>query len=456
MPDAITTHSPATGEPLETYAYHTDAEVEAILAAAHRAAGRQRETPLAERAAGLRRAAALLDARRRPLAELMTREMGKPIAQAEAEVEKCAWVCRHYAEHGPAYLADESVDTEAPRSLVAYEPLGAVLAVMPWNFPLWQVFRFAAPALLAGNVGLLKHATNVLGCGYAIEEVLREAGFGEGAFTHLVLDHDRLGGVIADDRVAAVTLTGSDRAGRAVGRQAGEALKKTVLELGGSDAFLVFADADLDRAVGTAVTARTQNNGQSCIAAKRFLLEAPIAEAFAEAFAERMAALRVGDPMDPVTEVGPLARADLRDDLHEQVRQTLAEGARLLTGGEVPEGSGHYYPPTVLADVTSEMTPYREELFGPVAALSVFETEGEAVALANATPFGLGAAVFTGDQARGERVARGLACGAAFVNEMVKSHPALPFGGVKASGYGRELGRAGIREFTNAKTLWLA
>jgi len=453
---SVTTQNPATGEPLETYAYHTGAEVEALLAAAHRAAARQRETPLAERTAALSRAADVLDARRRPLAELMTREMGKPIGQAEAEVEKCAWVCRHYAEHAAAYLADEPVDTEAPRSLVAYEPLGVVLAVMPWNFPLWQAIRFAAPALAAGNVGLLKHATNVLGCGYAIEDVFREAGFPEGAFAHVVLEHDRIGAVIADERVAAVTLTGSDRAGRAVARQAGEALKKTVLELGGSDAFLVFADADLDRAVETAVTARTQNNGQSCIAAKRFLLEAPIADAFAERFAARMEALRVGDPMDPATDVGPLARADLRDELHEQVHRTLGEGARLLTGGDIPAGPGHFYPPTTLADVTAEMTPYREELFGPVAALSTFRTEEEAVEHANATPFGLGAAVFTGDRQRGERVARQLACGAAFVNEMVKSHPALPFGGVKASGYGRELGRAGILEFTNVKTLWLA
>jgi acyl-CoA reductase-like NAD-dependent aldehyde dehydrogenase len=347
------------------------------------------------------------------------------------------------------------VETEARRSLVTFQPIGAVLAIMPWNFPLWQVLRFAAPNIMAGNVAVLKHAANVLGCGYAIEELFEEAGFADGVFQHIVVDHDQLADVIADERIRGVTLTGSDRAGRAVAGNAGEHLKKTVLELGGTDAFIVLADADLELAVDKAVTARVQNNGQSCIAAKRFILEAAIADEFTTRFVDRMAALRMGDPADPETEIGPLARQDLRDELHDQVRRSVKEGAEILTGGAIPDGEGYFYPPTVLRGAAPGSVPYREELFGPVAAITVVADEARAVAAANATRFGLGGAVFTRDLRRGEDVARRLECGCAFVNELVKSHPNLPFGGVKQSGYGRELGLQGIREFVNVKTIWV-
>ena len=454
-PATVTTHDPATGEPLETYPRLTDAEVDAALDRAAAAFEAHRRTSFAERAAAMRRAADLLERDAEAHGALMTREMGKPIRQAVAEAQKCAWVCRYYAEHAERFLQDERAETDARRSLVAYEPLGPVLAVMPWNFPFWQVFRFAAPTLMAGGVGLLKHADNVLGCAGAIADVLREAGFAEGVFGVLAVDHDAAGAVVADDRVRAVTLTGSDRAGRAVGAQAAAALKPTLLELGGSDPFVVLADADLDRAVEVGVAARVQNNGQSCIAAKRFILEAPVAEAFTARFVERMAALAVGDPTDPATDIGPLARADLRETVHDQVERAVAAGAEVLCGGEVPDGPGFYYPPTVLAGVGGGSPAFGEEVFGPVASLTVAADEAEAVRLANATRFGLGASVWTRDRERGERLAREVRAGAVFVNEMTKSHPALPFGGVGDSGYGRELGRPGIRAFVNAKTVWV-
>ena len=452
---AFTTTDPASGETLGTYPALSDAALDATLQTAHDAWTRHRQRSLAERADGLRRVADLLEQNADEHAALMTREMGKPLAQAKAEAEKCAWVCRYYAEHGAAFLADEPAETEAEWSGVAFEPLGPVLAIMPWNFPYWQAMRFAAPAVMAGNVGLLKHAENVLGCGDALAQLFHDAGFERGVFQHIVVPVEKVDGIIHDRRVAAVTLTGSERAGRAVGKAAGEALKPCVLELGGSDAFVVLDDADLDRAVEVGVASRTQNNGQSCIAAKRFILHRDIADAFTERFVAAMEALTVGDPTQEATDLGPLAREDLRDGLQDQVSRARAEGAEVLTGGEIPSGEGWYYPPTVLAGVTEHMLPFREELFGPVASLTVAEDEADAVRLANATRFGLGGAVFTGDRARGERVARQMASGAVFVNQMTKSHPALPFGGIGASGVGRELARQGIRSFVNQKTIWI-
>lgn len=451
-----TTINPTTGSEIATYDLLTAAAIEAALVRAEAAYREHRALSLTDRAERLTRTADLLEADQRRYASLMTCEMGKPIQQALAEVEKCAWVCRYYAEHGETFLADEEREAGAGRrSFVAYQPVGPVLAVMPWNYPFWQVFRFAAPALMAGNVGLLKHAKNVIGCGNAIEEVFREAGFVEGAFQHLPVETDAVAGIIADRRVRAVTLTGSEGAGAAVARAAGNALKPTVLELGGSDAFIVLADADLDRALDIGVTARTQNNGQSCIAAKRFILEAPVAETFTEGLAERMAALTVGDPKDPSTDVGPLAREDLRNEVHDQVRRAVDDGAEILTGGTIPKEKGFFYPPTVLGGVTEGTVAFDEEIFGPVASVIVAEDADDAVRLANASRFGLGGAVFTEDRAQGERVARAMESGACFINQMTKSHPNLPFGGVKDSGYGRELSRQGIRAFVNAKTIWM-
>jgi len=454
MSESTTTVNPATGEALATYAYHTESETEDLLQRAADAFERHRATSFGERAEKMERAADLLEDRKRETAELMTREMGKPIGQAVAEVEKCAWVCRYYAEHAEAQLADEAVETEAAKSLIVYQPLGLIVAVMPWNFPLWQVFRFAAPNLMAGNVGVLKHASNVQGCAEVMEGLFREAGFGN-AFQNLRVGHGRFEGVIADDRVRGVTLTGSGPAGRAVASAAGQHLKPSVLELGGSDPFLVLADADLDRAVEIGVTGRVQNNGESCIAAKRFIVEASVADAFTERFVRAFEELTVGDPMDEATDVGPLAREDLRDEVHDQVERAVADGADILTGGEPLDRAGYYYAPTVLGSVQRGTVAFDEEIFGPVASVIVAADVDEAVDLANDTRFGLGGAVFTEDLATGEAVARRLDCGCAFVNEMVKSHPHLPFGGVKDSGYGRELSGLGIREFVNAKTLWV-
>ena len=449
-----TTVNPATEAEIATRPYASDAGLDAALALAADAAETHRQSGFADRAEPMRRLADALDEQATDLAALMTAEMGKPLAQAVAEARKCAAVCRYYAEHAERFLADEPRETEAARSFVAYEPLGPVLAVMPWNFPFWQVFRFAAPTVMAGGVGLVKHAENVLGCGDRIAGLFREAGFAEGVLQHVVLSHDQTARAIADARVRAVTLTGSERAGRAVGALAGAALKPAVLELGGTDAFVVLADADLDAAVEAGVAARVQNNGQSCIAAKRFILERPVAEAFARRFTERMEALRVGDPTGDV-DLGPLARADLRETVHDQVARAAAGGAEVLCGGAVPAGAGFYYPPTVLAGVEEGTVAFAEEIFGPVAALTVADDADHAVRLANATRFGLGGSVWTADRQRGEAVARAVRSGAVFVNAMTRSHPALPFGGVGASGYGRELGREGARAFTNAKTVWV-
>jgi acyl-CoA reductase-like NAD-dependent aldehyde dehydrogenase len=447
--------NPATGASIREYPAHSVSDVEIRLARAREAAIAWRALPIAARAARIGEIARALRAGVKDYARMMTEEMGKPITAAEAEVEKCAVLCDHVATHGPAYLAPETFATEASKSFVRYDPLGAVLAIMPWNFPFWQAFRCAAPALLAGNVVLLKHASNVPGCALAIESVFRDAGLPAGVFTTLLVPASAVGHLIAHPAIHAIALTGSELAGSEIAGRAGAALKKTVLELGGSDAFIVLADADPGRAAEAAAAGRTINSGQSCIAAKRFLVEAAVADAFEEAFVARMRALVVGDPMDRRTQVGPLARADLRDALQRQVEQTLAQGARLLLGGTSGTGPGYFYPPTVLTSVEPGMTAFDEETFGPVAVVVRARDERHAVELANQSRYGLGASVWTADPARGERMAESLEAGSVFVNENVKSDPRLPFGGVKRSGYGRELAQAGIREFVNIKTVWV-
>ncbi|HXG27549.1 MAG TPA: NAD-dependent succinate-semialdehyde dehydrogenase, partial [Nevskiales bacterium] len=397
-----------------------------------------------------------LRARREDCAALMTAEMGKPIAAARAEIDKCAWVCEYYAAHAQQMLAPEPVATEAERSFVAFNPLGVILAVMPWNFPFWQVFRFAAPALMAGNAALLKHASNVTGCALLIEELVREAGFPEHLFRTLLIGSRQVEAVIAHSRVMAVTLTGSEAAGRAVARAAGECLKKTVLELGGSDAYIVLEDADLEVAVNACVAARLVNTGQSCIAAKRFIVVAPVLEEFERRVVAKMQAAVMGDPRDEKTQLGPLARVDLREQLHEQVQLSLGRGARLLLGGEIPDGPGAFYPATVLTDVQPGMPAHDEELFGPVAAIIPVHDQAEALRVANDSDFGLGAAVFTRDLARGEQLAaEAIEAGFVAVNDFVRSDPRLPFGGIKLSGYGRELSHFGIREFVNIKSVYV-
>lgn len=448
--------NPATGEVIGRYDPHGVHDVELAIDRAEATFHEWRRLSLEARAARVRALGALLRERQAELGRLATREMGKPIKEARAEVEKCAWVCEHYAEHGPALLAPERVETEATRSFVTFQPLGVVLAIMPWNFPFWQLFRFAAPALLAGNTVLLKHAANVPGCALAIERVVRDAGFPEGALKTLLIESHAVEGIIASPHVAAVTLTGSVRAGRAVAAQAGAQLKKTVLELGGSDAYVVLEDADVEQAAAVCAKSRLINSGQSCIAAKRFVVVEAVAERFEAALIERLAAARVGDPEREETEVGPLARGDLRRELHAQVAASVEAGARCALGGELPRGPGYFYPPTVLLDVPRASPAASEELFGPVAAVLRARDEAAALHLANASVFGLGGAVFTRDRARGERIAaEELAAGCCFVNDFVRSDPRLPFGGIKESGYGRELGREGIREFTNIKTVWV-
>ena len=453
---SLTSINPATGKTLRTHEETTEEEVGAAIARAHETFLTWRERPLPERAALLKEAASVLRSRKEELAILMAEEMGKPVTQGAAEVEKCAWACEYYAQNAADHLRPDPIATESARSYVAFEPLGVVLAVMPWNFPLWQVIRFAAPALMAGNVGLLKHASNVPGCALALEETFRQAGFPGGAFRALLIGNARVRAVIEHPLVRAVTLTGSTPAGKAVAAQAGAVLKKTVLELGGSDPYLVLEDADLGRAAEICAASRLVNGGQSCIAAKRFVVVRLVLEAFTERFVAAMRAKRMGDPLQAETEVGPQARTDLRDAVHRQVTGSIEGGARLLLGGEIPEGPGAYYPPTVLADVSPGMPAYDEEVFGPVGAIVPARDEDDAVRIANDSVFGLGAAVFTRDAARGERVARRLDAGATFVNALVASDPRLPFGGVKESGYGRELGSYGIKEFVNAKTVVVA
>jgi succinate-semialdehyde dehydrogenase / glutarate-semialdehyde dehydrogenase len=448
--------NPATGEVLETLEPTSPAQIDTILARAHAAFTEWRGEPFARRSALMRAAARELRARKDEYALTMTREMGKPIVQSEAEVEKCAGTCDYYAEHAEAFLAEQTRETDASRSYVRFDPLGVVLAVMPWNFPFWQVFRFAAPGLMAGNAGVLKHASNVPRCALAIEEVFRRAGFPEGLFRTVLVDSGAVKGLIADPRIVAVTLTGSERAGRAVAEQAGHEIKKTVLELGGSDPFIVLADADLDVAARAAADGRLINSGQSCIAAKRFIVVEPVADRFLERFKSELAARRMGDPTARETQVGPQARVDLRDELHHQVEESVKRGARRLLGGEIPPGKGAFYPPTLLAAVDRGMPAFDEETFGPVAAVIRAKDEADAVRLANDSSFGLGAAIWTNDRARAERLAAHVEAGAVFVNGVVKSDPRLPFGGIKRSGYGRELSEYGIREFVNVKSVWIA
>ncbi len=448
--------NPATGEILETFEETSGQELERTLASAHAAFVEWRTQPFARRAQRLQEAARVLRARKAESARAMTLEMGKPIVQAEAEVDKCAWVCEYYAEHGEALLAEQPRQTDASRSYVRFDPLGPVLAVMPWNFPFWQVFRFAAPALMAGNAAVLKHASNVPRCALAIEEVFTAAGFPRGLFATVLVGSSAVAALIADPRIVAVTLTGSDLAGSKVAEHAGRALKKTVLELGGSDPFIVLADADLAAAARTAADARLVNSGQSCIAAKRFIVVEPVADRFLERFLDELRSRRVGDPMARETQVGPLARADLRDALQRQVEESVKRGARLLLGGKIPPGKGAFYPPTLLAAVDKGVPAFDEETFGPVAAVIRAKDETDAVRLANDSAFGLGASLWTQDRARAERVAAQIEAGAVFVNGLVKSDPRLPFGGIKRSGYGRELSEYGIREFVNIKSVWIA
>jgi succinate-semialdehyde dehydrogenase/glutarate-semialdehyde dehydrogenase len=452
---ALRSIDPTTGELIEEYEETTPSQLALILAEASCAFAGWRRTPLSERAPKMRAAADLLEARREELARLMAVEMGKPLAQGRAEADKCAWVCRYYADGAPGFLAARDVKTDASKSFVAFEPLGPVLAVMPWNFPFWQVFRFAAPALMAGNAALLKHAGNVTGCALAIERLFRDAGFPPPLFRALLIGSERVADVIGAREVKAVTLTGSTPAGQAVAAKAGSVLKKTVLELGGSDPYLVLEDADLDAAAETCAASRLINAGQSCIAAKRFIVVESVRDAFEQRFVARMAARRVGNPLEDGVDVGPLARRDLRDALHAQVEASVFAGARLLLGGAIPDQGGAFYPPTVLAGVAKGMTVYDEETFGPVAAVIGAPDEKAAIAIANDSPFGLGAAVFTRDPARGERVAAELEAGSCFVNALVKSDPRLPFGGVKESGYGRELADFGIHEFVNIKSVYI-
>ncbi len=448
--------NPSTGQTIATHEEISAAELRAVIASAQRAFLKWRKVPVAARTEPLRAMARLLRERAGQYATLMAQEMGKPLAQGRAEIEKCAVMCEYYAEHAEAFLAPEIVATDASRSYVAYRPLGLVLAIMPWNFPFWQVLRFAMPAMVGGNGALLKHAPNVPGCALALEQLITDAGFPEGLFRTLLIGVPQVKSVIRHKHVAAVSLTGSTAAGKAVAKEAGARLKKCVLELGGSDPYVVLEDADLDLAVEACATGRLINSGQSCIAAKRFLVVEPLRAEFERRLLARMQRVRMGDPLAEGTEVGPQARADLRDRLHDQVQRSVAAGARLLLGGTLPSGPGFFYPPTVLTDVAKGMPAYSEELFGPVACMIPVKDAKAALRVANDTSYGLGAAVFTADAARGERMAADeLEAGSCFVNTFVRSDPRLPFGGTKESGYGRELGRHGLLEFQNAKTVYV-
>ncbi|HEV7746670.1 MAG TPA: NADP-dependent succinic semialdehyde dehydrogenase [Pyrinomonadaceae bacterium] len=452
---AIASVNPATGETIKTFEPLSQAQIGEKLQHASDTFRSYRRTTFAERAAMMNRAAEILEAEKQPLARMMTLEMGKPIKGAVAEAEKCALVCRYYADNAMSHLAESVVETNATRSYVRFEPLGPVLAVMPWNFPFWQVFRFAAPALMAGNVGLLKHASNVPQSALAIEDVFARAGFPAGAFQTLLIGSEAVQRILEDPRVVAATLTGSEPAGRSVARIAGKNIKKTLLELGGSDPFIVMPSANLAEAVTTAVKARTINNGQSCIAAKRFIVAAEIYDAFEQQFVAEMKALRVGDPMDESTDIGPLATEQILKDVDEQVKTSVAAGAVVLTGGKRIDHPGNFYEPTVLVGVPKDSPASCEEVFGPVAMLFRVKDIDEAIVLANATSFGLGAAAWTNNQHEQKRFVEELEAGSVFINGMVASDPRLPFGGIKNSGYGRELSEFGIREFVNIKTIWI-
>ena len=452
----IATINPATGETLKTFEPLTDAEIETKLAVAKRAFEQYRQTPLTKRAAWMKEAARILEENKEQFGKLMTQEMGKPIKAAIAETEKCALVCRYYADNAAEFLADVPASTDASQSFVRYQPMGPILAVMPWNFPFWQVFRFAAPALMAGNVGLLKHASNVPQCAVKIEEIFRQAGFPEGVFQTLLVGADKVAAIVADDRVMAATLTGSEGAGISLASIAGKHLKKTVLELGGSDPFIVLESADLDAAVSTAVAARMLNNGQSCIAAKRFIVADAIADTFAQRLVEKFQALKIGDPMHPDTDLGPLATPGMLKDLDDLVQECITRGSKVLTGGKpLTDLPGNYYPPTILTDFPPGTPAESEEFFGPVALLFRVANIDEAIARANNIPYGLGASAWTNVEEERDRLINELEAGAVFINGMVKSDPRLPFGGIKRSGYGRELGIQGIHEFVNIKTVWV-
>jgi succinate-semialdehyde dehydrogenase/glutarate-semialdehyde dehydrogenase len=453
---AIASINPATGEKLKEFSSFDDTEIEKRLSRAQKAFQKYRRTTFAERSELLHGVTELLFQEKEKFAEIITLEMGKLFRDSVSEIEKCARGCRFYAENGERFLEEEPAQTDAARSYVEYQPLGPVLAIMPWNFPFWQVFRFAAPALMAGNVGLLKHASNVPQCALAIEQTLCRAGFDDGVFQTLLIEPEETEKIIVDRRVTAVTLTGSEKAGSAVASAAAREIKKAVLELGGNDAFIVMPSANFQRALSTAVKARTLNTGQSCIAAKRFLIADQIYDEFLDQFVARMRALKIGDPMEETTEIGPLATEQIRQGVHDQVQKTIAAGSKLLTGGNRIQGPGFFYEPTVLVDVPKDSPAYREEFFGPVASVFRVRDLHEAIELANDTTFGLGASAWTNDSNEQELFASELEAGMVFINAMVASDPRLPFGGVKRSGFGRELGAAGIREFTNTKTIWIS
>jgi succinate-semialdehyde dehydrogenase / glutarate-semialdehyde dehydrogenase len=453
---AIASINPATGEKVQGFAPFDDSEIEKRLSRAEQAFRKYRRTTFPERSELLEAVAESLFQEKKKFAQIITLEMGKLFRDSLAEIEKCARGCRFYAENGERFLEDEAAQTDAAESYVQYQPLGPVLAIMPWNFPFWQVFRFAAPALIAGNVGLLKHASNVPQCALAIEEIFCRAGFDDGVFQTLLIEPDQVEKLIVDPRVKAVTLTGSEKAGSAVASTAAREIKKSVLELGGSDAFIVMPSADFERALSTAVKARTINTGQSCIAAKRFMIADQIYDEFLNQFVDRMRALKISDPMDPATEIGPLATEQILQGVHDQVQKSIATGAKLLTGGNRIHSPGFFYEPTVLVDVPKESPAYCEEVFGPVASIFRVRDAADAIELANDTTFGLAASAWTNNPEEQKLFASELDTGMVFVNAMVASDPRLPFGGVKRSGFGRELGPAGIREFTNAKTIWIS
>lgn len=447
--------NPATGEKISEYDRITSGEALKIIAASKKEYHLWKQKTFAERATLMYALADVLDENKEEYAQLATREMGKVIGQARKEVEKCAWICRYYAEHTSTLLANETVKTEATKSYVTFQPIGVILAVMPWNFPFYQAIRFAIPALMAGNTGVLKHASNVQGCAFAIEDAFKKAGFPKGVFMNLNVDSKDVKKLIEDKNIAAITLTGSDAAGRSIASIAGQNLKKTVMELGGSDAYIILDDVDLEEATDLATLGRLQNNGQTCIAAKRFIVHDAIYDEFLALFTKKMKAAKMGDPTSADSYYGPMARLDLRDELHNQVQKTIQQGGRLVLGGVIPEGKGAYYPASIVVDLKPGMEAFDNELFGPVASVIRAKDDAHAVELANNSQFGLGSGVFTKNTERGEKLALQLEAGSSFVNKLVVSDPRLPFGGIKNSGYGRELAAYGIREFVNTKTIWI-
>lgn len=453
----IVSVNPANGKPLKKYPAHTPKQVNQKVTQTHKAWLSWKDTGHAERSRLLISMAEALQSRKKEFAILMAQEMGKPVSQGVAEIEKCASVCQYYADNAAKLLKDQLIETDASKSFISFQPIGVVLAIMPWNFPFWQVFRFLAPALAAGNCGVLKHASNVPGCALAIEEIVQQAGFPANVFQSLLINNTSVEKIIENPLIQAVTITGSTNAGRQVAQKAGSLIKKTVLELGGSDAYVVLADADLEKAAETCVNSRIINSGQSCIAAKRFIVVKSVQKEFIKLFLKKMKAKKVGDPLNASSDIGPQARVDLRNELHEQVKQSVKAGAKCILGGELPKGKNAFYPATILTKVKKGMPAYDEELFGPVAAIIAAKDEADAIRIANDSTFGLGAAVFTGDKERGEKIAAiQLQAGSCFVNSLVKSDPRLPFGGIKQSGYGRELGMFGIHEFVNIKTVYIS